>query len=114
MSTRPPLTRATHSDQAGLRVCLPRHLPAAAAPSLRFPAIAACFGMEVGPPSPMQLETEMPELSSVWERVVEKHGLKKIGMEELVGNSWRFTDINWLETTLLVSLLAADAAPSCT
>ena len=46
----------------------------------------------------MQLETEMPELSSVWERVVEKHGLKKIGMEELVGNSWRFTDINWLET----------------
>ena len=65
--------------------------------------------MEVGPPSPMQLETEMPELSGVWERVVEKHGLKKIGMEELVGNSWRFTDINWLETglTRLLSLLAA-------
>ena len=56
--------------------------------------------MEVGPPSPMQLETEMPELSGVWERVVEKHGLKKIAMEELVGNSWRFTDINWLETGL--------------
>ena len=51
--------------------------------------------MEVGPPTPLALEAAMPPLSAVWDRVVEKHNLQKISMEDLVGNSWRFTDINW-------------------
>jgi hypothetical protein len=64
-------------------------------------AIAECFGMEVGPPTPLALEAAMPPLSAVWDRVVEKHNLQKISMEDLVGNSWRFTDINWQGGALL-------------
>ena len=35
------------------------------------------------------------DLAAVWDRVVAKHGLLPLGMEELVSNSWRFADAVW-------------------
>ena len=57
-----------------------------------YPRIAQLFGMESAPAKPMQLEVEMPQYASVWERIVQKHELKPISLKALVGDSWRFTD----------------------
>ena len=60
-----------------------------------FPAIASCFdGLEVGKPREVSLAEAMPEHSNLWQRMVEKYGLQPKTMQELVGNSWSFTDIN--------------------
>lgn len=57
-----------------------------------WPAIARHFGMQVGEPAPMQLASEMPAHESVWQRVVERHGLVPLPWERLLGSSWQFTD----------------------
>lgn len=60
-----------------------------------FPAIASCFkGLAVGEPNEVSLAQTMPQHSELWQRMVEKYKLQPLTMEELVGNSWRFTDIN--------------------
>ena len=60
-----------------------------------FPAIASCFnGLTVGEPREASLADTMPAHSEVWQRMVKKYDLQPLTMEQLVGSSWRFTDIN--------------------
>jgi hypothetical protein len=60
-----------------------------------FPAIASCFnGLTVGEQREVSLAETMSAHSELWQHMVEKYGLKPLTMEELVGSSWRFTDIN--------------------
>jgi len=54
--------------------------------------IAAHFGMDTAAPSPMNLTGEMPGHEATWRRVVERHGLRALSLEQLVGSSWQFTD----------------------
>jgi len=55
-------------------------------------SIARHFGMEVGEPVPMRLADAMPAHEDVWARVVERHGLRRTGLAEMIGASWQFTD----------------------
>jgi nucleoside-diphosphate-sugar epimerase len=55
-------------------------------------SVAAHFGMKTGEDRPLNLTREMPAHEGIWSRIVEKHGLRKIGMNEMVGSSWQFTD----------------------
>jgi nucleoside-diphosphate-sugar epimerase len=57
-----------------------------------WPAIARCFGMEEGPPEPMLLAEEMPRHEEVWRRLVERHGLRRHTIRELVGDSFHYVD----------------------
>ena len=55
-------------------------------------SIAQHFGMPVGTPSPVRLSDAMPQCELVWERVVDRHGLKASSLQDLVGSSWQFAD----------------------
>jgi nucleoside-diphosphate-sugar epimerase len=55
-------------------------------------SIARRFEMEVGPDEPMSLTTGMPAREDAWQRVVERHGLQRLTLEQMVGSSWQFTD----------------------
>jgi nucleoside-diphosphate-sugar epimerase len=55
-------------------------------------SIAQKFGMQVGPSVPMALASEMPKHEALWQKVVQKHGLRNLSLEQLIGSSWQFTD----------------------
>jgi hypothetical protein len=48
--------------------------------------------MEMGRHQPMPLAFVMRDKAPVWDRVVEKHQLRRHGMDELIGQSWQFAD----------------------
>lgn len=55
-------------------------------------SVARHFGMDAGAPRPARLADTMPAHEATWRRVVAKHGLRDIGLAELVGSSWQFAD----------------------
>ena len=55
-------------------------------------SIATRFGMDAGGHEPLCLTTEMPKQEAAWARVVERHRLKPLTLEQLIGSSWQFTD----------------------
>jgi nucleoside-diphosphate-sugar epimerase len=57
-----------------------------------FPAIAAHFGMETGPPQPSSLADTMPAMEQTWQRIVRKHDLRPSVLADMVGASWQFAD----------------------
>ncbi len=57
-----------------------------------WPALAEELGVEVGPDEPIQLSTYLPSKADVWDRIVAKHGLRKVSMAELVGESHHYAD----------------------
>ncbi len=55
-------------------------------------SIAQRFGMDVGPDEPLELTKAMPGHEVTWARIVEKHGLKKLSLEQMIGSTRQFTD----------------------
>lgn len=55
-------------------------------------SIAARFGIAPGEDRPLSLTEAMPQREAVWQRVVERHGLARLSLEQLIGSSWQFTD----------------------
>lgn len=55
-------------------------------------SIAQRFGMAVGAAEPMALTTAMPECEAVWQRIVARHALRPLTLQQLIGSSWQFTD----------------------
>jgi nucleoside-diphosphate-sugar epimerase len=55
-----------------------------------WPKIARDFGMEIAHPVPFSLATYMTDKGPLWERIVQRHGLRSIPYESLV--SWQFGD----------------------
>jgi nucleoside-diphosphate-sugar epimerase len=56
-----------------------------------WPKIAKVFDMEVAPPAPSRLKRVMAGKDAVWDRIVEKHGLKPYRLTQLVPN-WEMAD----------------------
>ena len=54
--------------------------------------IAARFGMETGPDQALELTRAMPEHEVTWARIVARHGLRPLTLEQMIGSSWQFTD----------------------
>jgi len=52
--------------------------------------------MELGPVQTVNLTTVMADKGPVWDRIVEKHGLRKAKLEELV--VWPYGDFIWSNT----------------
>lgn len=55
-----------------------------------WPALAACFGMEVGPVQSINLARFMADKEPLWARIRERHGLKPYALRDLV--NWEFAD----------------------
>ena len=58
-----------------------------------WPSIADHFGLEPGGPEPIELAAEMPRLAPLWDRLVERHGLRRLTMDRVVGSSWQIADM---------------------
>lgn len=56
-----------------------------------WPAIAKAFGMEEGHAQPTPLSIMMADKAPVWERIVEKHQLRRTTYDEISCN-WQFAD----------------------
>jgi nucleoside-diphosphate-sugar epimerase len=56
-----------------------------------WPKIARAFGMEVAPNAPARLSRIMPSKADVWQRIVERHGLRPHSLQDLVPN-WGMVD----------------------
>lgn len=54
--------------------------------------IAQRFGMEAGAAQPLALTESMPAQEAAWARIVARHGLRALTLEQLIGSSWQFTD----------------------
>lgn len=58
-----------------------------------WPALAATMGMETGPDEPLMLADYIPQNESVWQRVVQRHGLREIPLDALLGESHHYADM---------------------
>jgi len=57
-----------------------------------WPAIAEAVGLPVGPDTPMSLVAFLAEHEDVWDRIVAEHGLRPIGLAQLLGESHHYAD----------------------
>ncbi|MEU7813601.1 SDR family oxidoreductase [Pseudonocardia sp. NPDC049154] len=57
-----------------------------------WPAMAEVLGVQVGPDEPLSLGKLLPEKADVWDRIVEKHGLRRLTIEQLLGESHHYAD----------------------
>jgi nucleoside-diphosphate-sugar epimerase len=57
-----------------------------------WPAMAGTLGVEPGPDRPQRLAALLPAKADVWDRIVEKHGLRPIPMGDLLGQSHHYAD----------------------
>lgn len=57
-----------------------------------WPAMAATLGVEPGPDAPVSMAEFMSEHAAVWDGIVAKHGLREIGLDELLGESHHYAD----------------------
>jgi nucleoside-diphosphate-sugar epimerase len=58
-----------------------------------WPAIAEAVGLAPAFGQPVALSRFLPDHAEVWDRIVEKHGLKPIRMAQLVGESHHYADL---------------------
>ncbi|MBM85238.1 MAG: hypothetical protein CMM47_04365 [Rhodospirillaceae bacterium] len=57
-----------------------------------WPAVCRHFKVEEGEPTPSSFSELMPQREPEWAALVEKHGLLRNTLAELVGGSWQFLD----------------------
>jgi nucleoside-diphosphate-sugar epimerase len=57
-----------------------------------WPSFAEVLGVRPSPDHPVRLAEFLPAKADVWDRIVAKHGLRKVPMSELVGESHHYAD----------------------
>jgi hypothetical protein len=58
-----------------------------------WPAIAEAVGLEPAYGEPFSIAEFLPAHADVWDKIIEKHGLKPITMAQLVGQSHHYADL---------------------
>jgi nucleoside-diphosphate-sugar epimerase len=58
-----------------------------------WPAMARTLGVETGPDEPISLAAYLPARAALWDRIVERHGLRPIPLGELLGESHHYADL---------------------
>jgi nucleoside-diphosphate-sugar epimerase len=58
-----------------------------------WPSFAETLGVELGPDQPESLAQLLPARADLWDRIVEKHDLRRIPMRDLVGESHHYADL---------------------
>lgn len=57
-----------------------------------WPAMARALGAETGPPQPLFLAQETSHREAQWQGIVQRHGLQRLTLRELVGDSFHYAD----------------------
>ncbi len=57
-----------------------------------WPALARAYGLEQGPDEPMRLAAYLPEHAAVWDRLMDRHGLRPLGLAQFLGESHHYAD----------------------
>lgn len=57
-----------------------------------WPALADVLGVTPGPDEPVRLGEFLPGTSDVWDEIVRRHGLRPLGLRELLGESHHYAD----------------------
>ncbi len=57
-----------------------------------WPAISAALGIEPGPDAPLAMAEFLPAHAAAWDRAVGKHGLRKVSLDALLGESHYYAD----------------------
>jgi nucleoside-diphosphate-sugar epimerase len=57
-----------------------------------WPALAESLGVEPAADEPLSLAKFLPDKAAVWDRIVERHGLRKLSMGEILGESHHYAD----------------------
>jgi nucleoside-diphosphate-sugar epimerase len=60
-----------------------------------WPSMAEFLGVEQGPDRPVRMAEYLPSRAQVWDRIVERHGLRKLAMAELLGESHHSADLRF-------------------
>jgi nucleoside-diphosphate-sugar epimerase len=60
-----------------------------------WPALADALGVEPGPDQPLSMAGFLPSRSDVWDEIVARHGLRPIGMPDLLGESHFYADFHF-------------------
>ena len=60
-----------------------------------WPTLAEHLGVEPGPDRPVKLADYLPSRAHVWDRIVEKHGLRKLSIEAILGESHHSADLRF-------------------
>lgn len=60
-----------------------------------WPAMADCLGVAAGPDHPVSMAQYLPARSALWDRIVERHGLRPLKLEELLGESHHYADFGF-------------------
>lgn len=61
-----------------------------------WPTLAATLGVETGADESISLADYLPRHEAVWQRVVEKHDLRRIPLAALLGESHHYADLSFL------------------
>ena len=57
-----------------------------------WPAMAEVLGVEPGPDQPCEMKQFLPARAGLWSEIVQRHGLRKLTMTELLGESHHYAD----------------------
>jgi hypothetical protein len=57
-----------------------------------WPTIAGSLGVEPGPDTPLRLSSFLTERADLWDRIVERRGLRRTRLPELLGESHHYAD----------------------
>jgi nucleoside-diphosphate-sugar epimerase len=60
-----------------------------------WPSMAQCLGVEVGPDRPVKMAEYLPSRAALWDRIVERHGLRRLSMAQLLGESHHSADLRF-------------------
>ena len=60
-----------------------------------WPAMAETLGVAAAHDSPLSLAEFLPSKSDVWDRIVARHGLRKLSMAQLLGESHHYADFSF-------------------
>lgn len=60
-----------------------------------WPSLAQFLGVEQGPDRPVSMSEYLPSRAQLWDRIVDKHGLRKMTMPELLGESHHSADLRF-------------------
>ncbi|MGQ0622417.1 MAG: hypothetical protein ACT4QA_21325 [Panacagrimonas sp.] len=57
-----------------------------------WPALAETLGVKPGPDRPCEMKQFLPSKAAIWDRIVDRHGLRKVPMQDLLGESHHYAD----------------------
>lgn len=60
-----------------------------------WPSMAECLGVEPGPDRPVSMAQYLPSRAALWDRIVQRHGLRALKMQELLGESHYYADFGF-------------------